>query len=83
LSASARTEFVQSLTDDESEYAIDDLEIWLRPEQNAPEGSWRIWRSCAEENFPLRAAASIMLYARNHDQKGTTHLSLAFASHAA
>jgi len=43
LSESGRTEFVQSLTDDESEDALDNLGFWLRPEQAAPGGSWRIW----------------------------------------
>ena len=39
-------------------------------------------RSRAEENFPLRGPASIMLRAQVHAHKGTTLLSRAFASHA-
>jgi hypothetical protein len=53
LSESNKRAFISSLSLREAKEIDERLSFWLRPEQHAPSGTWRIWRPRAEKIFPL------------------------------
>src|SRR6185295_4109820 len=53
LKPTVRSAFLNIVRNEQATFLNDYLPFWLREEQVAPAGDWRIWRPGAEKIFPL------------------------------